>query len=112
MIDVYSFGEIKISGKSYRSDVIIYPDHVDANWWRKQGHDLDIDDIKEAIDSKPEIIIVGTGQPGMLQVDNKTMKKIHELGIEIVVLPTEQACKEYNRIGQKKKVIACLHLTC
>ncbi len=112
MIEDYNFGEVKILGKVYRSDVIIYPDHVDAKWWRKQGHNLELDDIKEVIDAHPDIIIIGTGQPGMLQVNEETRKTLNQEGIKTIVLPTERACQEYNRIGQKKKVIACLHLTC
>jgi len=112
MIESYNFGEIEISGKTYRQDVIIYHDHVNAKWWRKQSHNLHIDDIKEVIDAQPEIIIIGTGQPGLMQVDNEIEKNINKLGIKTVILPTDKACQEYNRIANKKKVVACLHLTC
>jgi hypothetical protein len=112
MIESYSFGEIIISGKTYKSDVIIYPDHVDAHWWRKQGHNLEIDDIKEVIDAKPDIVVIGTGQPGLMHVDDKTREKINNFGIKTIVLPTEKACQEYNHIVNRQKVIACLHLTC
>jgi len=101
-----------ISGKTYRSDVIIYADRIDAQWWRKQGHLLDIDDIKEVISARPDVIIIGTGQPGFMQVPEKTLAETKKLGIETIVMPTERACEEYNRIAQAKKVIACLHLTC
>ena len=47
MIDSYSFGEIVINGKRYTSDVIIFSDSVDDNWWRKSGHLLHKDDLKE-----------------------------------------------------------------
>jgi hypothetical protein len=112
MIEAYQFGAIKVSGKTYHSDVIIYPDHVDSQWWRKQGHSLDIKDIKEVISSRPEVIIVGTGRPGLMQVSEATLAEIRKLNIEAVVMPTEQACREYNRIASEKKVVACLHLTC
>lgn len=112
MIDGYRFGEIKISGKSYRNDVIIYPDHVDSNWWRKQGHNLEIDDIRAVIDTKPEVVLFGTGQPGMMHVEKTAIEHLQKLGIKTVILPTEKACQEYNRIANSKKVVACLHLTC
>ena len=73
---------------------------------------MDIDDIKDVIDEKPDVIIVGTGQPGMMRVSKETLEKIRDLRIEILVMPTEQACKEYNRIASEKKAIACMHLTC
>ncbi len=112
MIENYNFGKIKVSGKTYSSDIIIYPNHVDAHWWRKQSHNLEMDDIKEVIDAKPEVIIIGTGQPGYMQVDNETKEKLNKLGIKTIILPTEKACQEYNRIINQKTVIACLHLTC
>ena len=112
MIEAYGFGEIKISGKNYQNDVIVYPDHIDSKWWRKQGHVLDIDDIEDVINAKPDVIIIGTGQPGMMRVSAETLAKIKDLGIEMIVMPTEPACKEYNRIASEKKAIACLHLTC
>jgi hypothetical protein len=112
VIEAYQFGEIRVSGKNYHNDVIIYPDHIDSKWWRKQGHTLDIDDIKEVIDAEPDVIIVGTGQPGMMRVSDETLAKMRDMKIEMIVMPTEQACKEFNRVASEKKAIACLHLTC
>jgi hypothetical protein len=112
VIESYEFGNIIISGKNYHNDVIVYPDRVDAKWWRKQGHSLDVEDLKEVIDAKPDVIIVGTGQPGMMRVPERTLKEIEARKIQIKVMPTEQACKEFNRIASEQKVIACLHLTC
>lgn len=112
MIDDYQFGKITISGKTYRTDVIIYPDHIDANWWRKQGHSLAIVDIREVIDAKPDVIVIGTGEPGLMQVEKDTMEYMKKLGVKTVILPTKRAYQEYNRLADTKKVIACLHLTC
>lgn len=112
MIEAYRFGEITIAGKTYQRDVIIYPDRIDPNWWRKEGHMLEPADIREVIDSRPDVVIIGTGQPGFMKVSNQALAQMKKLKIEAIVMPTEQACKEYNRIAQHKKVIACLHLTC
>jgi hypothetical protein len=112
VIEAYEFGKIRISGKNYHNDVIVYPDHIDSKWWRKQGHALDIEDIQEALEAKPDVIIIGTGQPGLMRVPDITLEKVRKQQIEIIVMPTEKACKEFNRIASEKKVIACLHLTC
>ncbi len=40
---------------------VIYPDKVDAGWWRKEGHALYLVDIKEALAQNPEVLVVGTG---------------------------------------------------
>ena len=33
-------------------------------------------------------------------------------GIDLISLPTKEACREYNRRSQARKVAAALHLTC
>ena len=58
MIESYKFGEIIINGKKYNSDLIILKDRIYDNWWRKEGHNLCIDDIKKIIDKKPDILII------------------------------------------------------
>jgi hypothetical protein len=47
MIENYSFGQMLINGKKYNSDLIIFKDYIYDSWWRKEGHNLCIDDIKE-----------------------------------------------------------------
>jgi hypothetical protein len=44
-IESYRFGEIVIDGQRHSEDVIIYPDRVDAKWWRKEGHSLALTDV-------------------------------------------------------------------
>lgn len=112
MIEDYKFGEIIIAGKTYRTDVIVYPDHIDAHWWRAQGHNLVIDDIKNVIDASPEVIVIGTGESGLMQVEEETVDHLEKLGITAIILPTKKAYKEFNRLINTKKVVACLHLTC
>ncbi|MCG2675765.1 hypothetical protein L6304_01045, partial [bacterium] len=45
-----------IDGKEYTNDLIIYPDHIQSSWWRKEGHRLDTEDIKEILEAKPEVL--------------------------------------------------------
>ena len=67
-IDSYRFGEIVINGKKYSSDVLIFPDRVRDNWWRKTGHELRLEDIAEVITENPEVLVVGTGASGLMKV--------------------------------------------
>ncbi len=112
MIEAYDFGRIVIDGKEYTSDVIIYPDHVDGNWWRKEGHRLQVVDIKKAIQEKPEILIIGTGASGLMEVPREVKNRITSRGIRLVVDTTKKACDEYNRLSVAGRTIAALHLTC
>ena len=74
MIDSYDFGRIVVDGKAYTSDVIIFPDKVKDNWWRKEGHALYIEDIESVVKEKPEVLIVGTGNYGLLEVLQENRK--------------------------------------
>jgi hypothetical protein len=111
-IERYRFGEIIIDGRKYASDVIIYPDRVDSGWWRKQGHNLVLEDIKSVLEEKPEVLIVGTGASGVMRVSDDVTRKMKELGVELIVQHTDRACQEHNKVSSQKKTITCLHLTC
>ena len=112
MIDSYDFGHIVIDGKTYTSDVIIYKDKVNSSWWRKQGHELCVDDLEDVLDKKPDVIVVGTGEPGLMKVLPETEKLIKSKGIKLIVQPTKEATQSYNQLSTSQKVIAMLHLTC
>ncbi len=110
MIESYEFGKIKIAGKVYTSDVIVFPGRVLSNWWRKEGHKLSVEDLKEIIDFKPEVLIVGTGYYGRMEVPEETKKFLEKNGIELMYAPTQQAVKIFNEITKKKA--GAFHLTC
>jgi len=112
IINECQFGKIVIDNSTYYSDVIIFPDKIHNNWWRNSRHSLIINDLELVINYKPEILIIGTGIFGLMHVDNITIEKIKEYGIEtIIILKTKQACKKYNLLQNVKKV-AALHITC
>ena len=111
-IEHYSFGKIVIDGKTYSSDIIIYPNRVDASWWRKEGHYLQAADLKDIINSKPDILIVGTGFSGVMIVPEETVGFIGSNGIEIRIERTGKAVELFNSMEKNRTVIAALHLTC
>lgn len=111
-IEHYSFGRITIDGKTYTSDVIIYPGKVDASWWRKQGHNLEVADLKDVISAKPQVLVVGTGTTGFMKVPKETLSYLELKGIEVHVERTDKAAELFNQLQKDKIVIAALHLTC
>ncbi|HUV49556.1 MAG TPA: MTH938/NDUFAF3 family protein [Anaerolineae bacterium] len=113
MIRDCSFGAIVIKGKQYTSDLIIYPDgHIEASWYRRKGHSLSLDDINKLVESKPEVIIAGTGVSGLMRPESGLDKLLLEKGIEFIAQPNQKAIKIYNELSSIKKVGACFHLTC
>lgn len=111
-IDSYQFGEIVIERKKYSADVIIFPNRVQSNWWRKTGHELCLEDIAEVIAENPEVLIVGTGASDMMKVLPEVEKLTQSRGIKLLAEPTEKACNTYNQMVRSQKVVAALHITC
>ena len=112
MIEDYSFGRIVIDGEQYTDDVIIYPDHVDDTWWREEGHRLQVVDLEDILQARPEVLVVGTGAYGRVTISPAVEQKLEDEGISLEAAQTEQACERYNDLSDDKKCIAALHLTC
>lgn len=112
MIDSYSFGRIVIDGRTYNSDVIVHGDGVEANWYRKEGHSLCVQDLGRILPLKPSILIIGTGHSGAMDVPQETLQFVESKGIQVVVLQTKEACKRFNELAKSHRVVAALHLTC
>lgn len=113
-VDNYEFGRIVIDGKTYTGDVIIYSNHVDSKWWRKEGHKLQMEDLSAALEGSPEVLIVGTGADGMMKIAKEVQIYLKSKGIKLISAVTTDACRKHNEIteGNGKKVVTALHLTC
>ena len=113
MIESYNFGKIIINSKEYHSDIIIYKNNIDDKWWRRESHNLCIEDIKEIIDKKPDTLIIGTGYYGLMKIPEGLIEHTKSSGIkQVIVKKTGDACNEYNKLYKKKNIVAAFHLTC
>ena len=112
MIDDYGFGRVTVNGRTYHSDLIIYPDRVVDSWRRQEGHNLCLEDIRDLLLYKPEVLIIGQGRAGFMEVPDSVTAELRRQGIEVFAAPTEKAVQEYNRVCRSKKAVAALHLTC
>ena len=86
-IDQYRFGHIDIEGHGY-DDVIIFVDHVQNRWWRQEGHRLAQEDLDSVLAEKPEMLVVGTGYYGRMQVPEKPLDALRSAGIVAALHPT------------------------
>ena len=111
-VEQYSFGNITIDGQTYTSDVIIYTERVDASWWRKEGHNLQIEDLAGVIKAEPGVVIIGTGFFGVMKVSKETVLHLESKGIMVYVERTGKAVELFNELQKNKTVVAALHLTC
>ena len=107
-IEHYSFGCFVVNGKEYKSDIKLIGNEV-RSW---HNHQLSLEDVEDAIESKPSAIIIGTGAYGVVNVKKEIIEHIKSKGIKLIIEKTEQACKLYNELSKKEKVAAVLHSTC
>jgi len=115
LIESYDFGVMVVDGRRYTSDVILLPEKIIEGWWRKEGHEIHVEDLKEILDyePKPEVLVVGTGYYGLVRVLPEAENILKSYGIELIKQPTKQACQTFNKIlNSKKRVAGAFHLTC
>ena len=115
LIESYDFGFIVIKGRRYTSDVIVFPERVVDGWWRREGHRIYVDDLKEIFthEPKPKVLLVGTGYYGLVKVAPEVQNTLKSQGIELVAQPTREACRTYNQLlKSNRRVAGAFHLTC
>jgi len=88
-IDRYEFGLIVIEGQTFRNDVLIWPGRIKGDWWRKEGHLLQLDDVAEALAAY-----------------------LRDRGVALMAYPTREACRVINDLSRTRRLAAALHLTC
>lgn len=114
MIDAYKFGSMSLDGRTYTSDLLVFPDgRVMDQWRRPQGHRFVWDDIQALVAVQPDVLVAGTGAYGLVTIDSGLRDGLDRQGIELVAFRTKKAVKAFNRMLQEgRKVAACFHLTC
>ncbi len=101
-----------IDGREYNYDIKIKGEEI-IPWQYIKHHTVMLEDMKELLEPKPEIIVIGTGSQGVVKVEDTVLKLAESEGIKVIVKPTGEACEEYNKIlKEKKRVCAILHNTC
>jgi hypothetical protein len=111
----FSFGAIRIDGANYECDVVI--DRGEVSKRRKKaskkfrgkfGHTPL--STEEKIPWKCRRLVVGTGAYGRLPVMGEVEREAGARGIDLLVLPTEEALKALQENPEDTNAI--LHVTC
>jgi hypothetical protein len=111
-IQSYRFGRMVVDEEAYTQDLILLPDRVADNWWRKEGHRLAVEDLQEVLDADPDVVVVGTGAYGRMQVPEETRRAVEAAGIELRAARTGQAWQTYNDLRRERRTAGAFHLTC
>ena len=115
--DSTSFGSVTIDGKRY-SDVLVIEGKVmprKRDLLRKvfgTSHKISEDEAGQLLKGAPQVVIIGSGQSGVLEVDESIRKELSQKA-ELIILQTPGAIKKFNELAcLGKKVNALIHTTC
>jgi len=117
-IDSTKFGEIVIAGKKYSQVLIIGEKIIERDYDKLKklfgtAHKIADWEIAMLLSSDSEVIVIGTGQDGLLEVDNEFLKRMSGCRIKIFLDKTPQAIRIYNeQLELGGRVNALIHTTC
>ena len=113
--EAYSFGSIRIDGRSYDHDLIIERGEIRT---RKKAASKRFRDtfghtplsVKEDIPWRCHRLVIGTGAAGALPVMDEVRREARRRKVDLVTLPTADAIE---LLGEgMRDTNAVLHLTC
>jgi hypothetical protein len=110
-LEDYRFGRLKVDGRDHTRDVIVLPDRVVSDWWRREGHSLAVEDLDEVLDELPRRLVLGVGAYGRLRPDAAVLAELERRGVKLECLPTDAAVRRYGELDERETA-AALHLTC
>jgi len=110
-LEDYSFGRLTVDGQEHTRDLIVLPDRVVSNWWRRDGHSLAMEDLDEVLDELPGRLVLGVGAHSQLRPDAEVVAELERRGVQVECLPTEAAVRRYVELDERSTA-AALHLTC
>jgi hypothetical protein len=107
----YRFGRVSVDGREVTRDVIVLPERVVENWWRRDGHELAWVDLEDVIDELPSRLVVGARAAPRMRPDPAVLHLLKERGVKVECLPTDRAVARFAELDPATTA-AALHLTC
>ena len=111
-VESYRFGHMVVDGEEHTNDLILLSNRIVSNWWRQQGHSLSVQDLHAVFDAEPDVLVVGTGAHGAMNVPSETRNAIRDAGIDLEIAKTSDAWCRYNELQGSRKAAGAFHLTC
>lgn len=112
------WGKIIVNDREYH-DILVFGDTLEERDYERlkelygTSHKLGDWEVKRLFSNDPEMIILGTGWAGVLEVPTIIKEEAEHRGIELKLVKSPKAVKEYNKLVQEgKRVNALIHSTC
>lgn len=116
--DSTKFGSVTVNGKEYKDVLVIggevIPRDLDMLHDRYgTGHVTAPEEVDRLLEEKPDYLVVGTGQSGVLKVTGDLKEAAREAGTKLITARTPQAIGKFNELVEKgEEVNALVHVTC
>lgn len=118
-VEHFSWAKFIIRGKEHSrfkgvgKDIMVIGDDV-KEWEEMGGHHLTPRSIECIEGMDLDILVIGNGVDGIVDISGSIINKIKELGIyEIIIEHTPKACFTFNELHRQGKKVALLaHGTC
>jgi hypothetical protein len=117
-IDKIKWGSVWVEGEKYHQVLIVGEKVFEREGDKLRNlfgttHQIGNWEQELLLSQDPEIILVANGWSGVLKVSSKLKVESAKLGVELKIVLTGKARKEYNRlVGEGKRVNALIHTTC
>lgn len=110
LINAWETDTIRVGEQWLREHVILSAQEIILGWEVSSPESLSAADLKPAIELKPEIVLLGTGNRLELP-DIDLMTELASLGIGLEIMDTPAACRTYNvLVHEDREVVAALFL--
>jgi len=116
-IDSTQFGSITIDGRRFDHDVVIRLDGSIKKRKKKlskavhgTSHLISLAEAQHVFEEGACLLIIGTGQQGLVRLDDGARAFLRQQGCAILPMPTPQAILAWNEASGP--VIGLFHVTC
>ena len=116
-IDGTEFGSITIGGQEIDHDVIIRLDGTVKKRKKKlskskygTSHLISLAEAEYVYEKDAELLIIGTGQQGLVRLDDEAQRFFIDKGCRVALLPTPEASRAWN--DSEDNAIGLFHVTC
>lgn len=116
LIADFRWGRIEDSTGRVFKDARLSPGGAEPWDWARTGTrhvpGIQIADVEDLLSTAPSVVILSRGVDLVLQVPQATIEFVQAAGPRVLVLQSEQAVAEYNRLARGERVVALIHSTC
>jgi hypothetical protein len=106
-LEDYSFGRLTVDGQEHKRDLIVLPDRVVPDWWRRDGHSLAMEDLDEVLDELPARLVLGVGAQSQLRPDPAVIAELERRGVTVECLTTDAAVRRYGQLDERRTAARC-----